>query len=88
MKYQYHETRVKEEQVMHEKKWMVLIAAALIVTAFCAVHLGKHLQSVAVEKQRQQTMEKSAEQRILRRQCRAKWPELGSHYKICLRNIK
>ena len=78
---------VSKEQIMIETRWMVLIAAALIATAFSAVHLGKHIQGVRVEEKRQQIEEKSAEAIVLRRKCRAQWPLLGGHYDMCIRNI-
>jgi len=72
---------------MIETRWMVIIATVLIATAFSAVHLGKHIQNVRMEERRQEIKAKSAEAIILRRKCRAKWPKLGGHYDMCIRNI-
>ena len=80
--------QVPEEQVMHEKKWMVFIAVALILISFCAVNLGSYLQEMRAEQQRLQIIKRDAEITIQRRQCRNKWPNLGSHYQVCIRGIE
>lgn len=86
--YMKYTEQVPEAQVRHEKKWMVLIAAALILISFCAVNLGSYLQEIRAEKVRLQTINRNNEIQIQRRQCRNKWPELGSHYNTCIRGIE